>query len=414
MSAEMEKQLSNILQDLDSDPDGTLLRLVDFIKDYSVDKKLRIHALTLAGEMRAARRSGLDQSFSDDLRTIADRVQIEQSSPTLDTSLNARRAAKERFSGRQIDDRVVVESKGLGKRFDQFELKDVDLRLRLGKITGVVGENANGKTTLFRILVGELKQSQGEITYPELGAANPHDINWAEVRRQIAYVPQSLAAWHGSLEDNLRFAASSRGITGAANDEAFDYTTTRLGLREYLDRTWHEISGGYQLRFELARALIWRPKLLALDEPLANLDFKAQLTLLRDVKALARSFTDPIAVVISSQHLHEVEAVADDIMFLRRGEVVFNGPISDVGKSRSLNTFEMNVNASVPEIKAALAHLPVNQIYFNGLSFVLEGGLELTSGDVLNALSAAKIEISYFRDLSRSVKQLFEQTPFAS
>lgn len=422
METEYHTRLNDIRLSLEKNDDDGFPRLVDFVSEVSVDKRLRARTLVLANEVLSAQRDfasaargalSLD-AFQADILDIVATAQKEIDETSLGLSMARRRVAKDRLRGRKIDHRVVVEAIDLGKQFNQFALKGVDLKLRLGTITGVVGENANGKTTLFRMLVGELKPSTGRLCYPELGAQSPAQINWAGIRRQIAYVPQSLKAWHGSLEDNLRYAAASRGITGRQNDEEFDYITTRLGLAEYLNRSWHEISGGYQLRFELARALIWRPKLLVLDEPLANLDFKAQLVLLRDVQALARSYTAPIAVMISSQHLHEVEAVADDILFLRRGDVLYNGPSSDVGKDRTFNSFELNTSATVPEIRTALAGLQTKQIYFNGMSVVVEGGLELSSAKLLERLSMAGITITYFRDISNSVKQLFEQSSYVS
>jgi ABC-2 type transport system ATP-binding protein len=408
----LEAQAQTLRDRIADDPAASLDRLVKFVSTNAINADLPIDAVMLkmmARQNPSARET--DKLREDMLKLLFEVIEDQSSATEEERQLRSRREQVRReFAGRDLDPRVVVECRGLGKSFSDFRLRGVDLKLRLGQITGVVGENANGKTTLFRLLVGEVKQSEGMLCYPELGAVEGKKIDWSTVRRSIAYVPQILKPWHGSLEDNLRFAASSHGIRGKDNDREFLYITERLALTEYLNRSWDELSGGYRLRFELARALIWKPKLLALDEPLANLDFKAQLTLLRDIRNLARSYTAPMAVVISSQHLHEVEAVADDILFLRRGNVVFNGPLKDVGHDRHINTYEINCEAALDTVKQAIDGPEILKVTFNGLSIVIETKVDLTREDLLQRLISGDLGLTYFRDLSNSVKQLFEQT----
>ena len=89
------------------------------------------------------------------------------------------------------------------KRFKGgFALGPIDVEIKRGQITGVVGENGNGKTTFFRVVVGELAQDEGSLAYPFLGQADPN-INWHNVKSNIAYVPQELPRWYGSLRENL-------------------------------------------------------------------------------------------------------------------------------------------------------------------------------------------------------------------
>jgi ABC-2 type transport system ATP-binding protein len=305
----------------------------------------------------------------------------------------------------------VVEASGLGRTYRKsgFRLHGVDLSLRRGEITAVVGENANGKTTLFSLIAGEIRHDEGSLSYPLLDPGSGAEVDWIAVKEQMAYVPQELPAWYGPLTDNLAYEAALRGIRGEANDRAVQFVIERLELADHLAKRWNQLSGGFKLRFALARALVWKPKLLLIDEPLANLDFRAQQVVLRDVRELADSYRYPMAVLISSQHLHEIEAVADDILFLRNGAVVFNGPIDQLGEARERNTFELGTPMDEGELRARLEPVTARMSH-TGVSWLINTPLDITGADLLKALLREGVQVDYFRDISRSIKQLFQQT----
>ena len=140
------------------------------------------------------------------------------------------------------------------------------------------------------------------------------------LRTQLAYIPQRPAVWSGRLMDHLQFAARSHGAVGPRNICLVQLVIAQLGLRAFRGHQWKQLSSGYKMRFELARALLCRPRVLLLDEPLANLDINAQQTLLTDLQSLARSPWQPMALVLSSQQLYEVEKVADQVLFLEQGQ----------------------------------------------------------------------------------------------
>jgi ABC-type multidrug transport system ATPase subunit len=121
-----------------------------------------------------------------------------------------------------------------------------------------VGVNGSGKTTLLRVLAGEIATDAGTLAYPLLC---PNPLDWLRIRSQIAYVPQRPSRWYGILEENLYLHAALRGLTGRANEDEVEFILHRLGLEIYRKARWHEISGGFQMRFELAKALVGHPKL---------------------------------------------------------------------------------------------------------------------------------------------------------
>ncbi len=397
---------------LRDDPGFGVDSLINFANRFALDTALRDESLLLKASYIEETAPDQRAQLKGDMLALVDNVlkNHETASDEDRRKETARNAFLKRHHQRDFDRKTVFECDNLGHTYKStgFRLHGVGLKLRLGEITGVVGENANGKTTLFRMVVGELRHTEGKLSYPALSADTKQQIDWARVKGQIGYVPQTLGTWYGSLEDNLRYAAAIKGILGKENDREFRYITERMGLGGYLDRKWSELSGGFKLRFELARALIWKPKLLALDEPLANLDFKAQLTILRDIRDLSNSFANPMAVLLSSQHLHEVEAVADNILFLTHGNVVYNGPFSEIGRDRAQNVFEIGCTDNLLDLRDKLKTPGVERIYFNGISFVVVTALEMSGEKLLQRLIDEHVSLNYFRDISTSVKQLFE------
>jgi ABC-2 type transport system ATP-binding protein len=386
--------------------------LIGFADEHAVDDRLRKAAVLLQLQYREAETEAAKAAALSGMAELVEQIgdsHKHASAEALD-EFSKRQEFLERHRGVDLDGEVVFRGTGLGfgYRTGAFRLSDVDLCLEEGKITGVVGENANGKTTLFRIVVGELRQSEGTIEYPLLNPRRGTGIDWPRVKERIAYVPQELPPLYGTMEENLRYAAAMHGQLGAENDLAVKYIVTRLHLSDHLGSRWSQLSGGYKLRFALARALVSKPKLLALDEPLANLDFVSQLVLLRDIRDLARSFRDPIAVMISSQHLHEIEAVADNILFLRRGRVVFNGRIEEIGADGKEHVFELGTSLTGEELRQRLDDPGVLSIAHNGMAYVIKTDRTLAPGEFLARLLGLGVSIGYFRDISHSVKQLFE------
>lgn len=299
---------------------------------------------------------------------------------------------------------------GLTKHFKTgFTLGEIRLELRKGDITAVVGENGNGKTTFFRIVAGDLKHDQGLIAYPFLGQSSERRIDWGLVKSRIAYVPQELPAWPGNLRHQLQYQAAIHGIRGDANLSQVEYVIQRMGLEDHLNKKWKELSGGFKLRFALAAALVWQPDMMILDEPLANLDVNAQLSMLRDIKNLASSVSHPIAVFISSQHLHEIEAIADHLLFLRDGKAVFNDSIKLLGLDREVNTYEVVAEIGQRDfIDLFPESMPVS-IKHDGLHFIVSTPEEITATSILKIFVENDVEVRYFRDISRSSKNYFRR-----
>jgi ABC-2 type transport system ATP-binding protein len=297
--------------------------------------------------------------------------------------------------------KLVLSANEVGKRYRNggFTLSPLSLDLYTNKIIGVVGENGHGKTTLLRCLAAQLKINNGNITYHFL-----EKTDYYTIKQNIAFIPQRIPKWYGKLKDNLHFSSSISGNYGMDNELMVDFMLERLGLTKFENLTWNQISSGYRTKFEIASILLKKPTLLILDEPLANLDIKAQQTLLTDLKYLSQSFFHPLSIILSSQQLHEVEKVADTILFIKQGNCI----------TQKNNTNHNIINTDcVIEVETNADRDTILQILNNKVTVSFNGGFytitstELNTNQIIELLLKNNISISYFRDITNSAKRLF-------
>lgn len=295
----------------------------------------------------------------------------------------------------------LIKANGISKKYSKgnFYLKPVSLSLTNGQITGIVGENGNGKTTLLRCLSGQLAIDGGSIDYSLLNKPDYYNV-----KHYVAFIPQRIPRWYGQLKDNLHFSAAISGLKEEENELMVDFMLERLGLTKFALLNWEQISSGYRTRFELARILLQKPQLLILDEPLANLDIKAQQTVLTDLQFIAKSAYNPMGIILSSQQLHEVEKVADDVIFIRNGESIVNATKKQ-SEAEAENVLEIESTASREQIAEVLKEFDVS-IGFNG-GFYTISSPDKTADEIVAKLFEDKVTITYFRDITHSTKRYF-------
>lgn len=298
----------------------------------------------------------------------------------------------------------VVKASNIHKQYraGSFSLGPISLEIRKGQVYGLVGENGNGKTTLLRILARELQENSGSLEYH---FNKPVKDNF-DLRTKLVYIPQRTKKWYGSLKDNLKLVLSSYGTPAHENETRVLLMIARLGLWNYKHLKWSELSSGYKMRFELARTLLRKPELLLLDEPLANLDVLAQQIILEDLKSIANSVNNPIALILSSQQLYEVEKVSDRVIYLKNGKYTDTSFAAGATPAENL-IVEMETNAGRDNLSAAFARLPLEKITYNGGVYIVYFDKGVSLNDVLSQISTHSVDITYIRNISNSTRKFF-------
>ena len=292
------------------------------------------------------------------------------------------------------------------KRLMQFSLKPIDITLNYGEITALVGENGSGKTTLLNMIAGELLHSSGEVEYPALESKKNKD-DYYHIKTQISYVPQEITKWDGYVVDNLHYTLAIDGIKGQENIDEVNFILHRLGLEKFIDAKWNEISGGYKMRFALARAMLRQPKLLILDEPLSHLDINSAKIFLNDIKSLVNSNKNKMSAIISSQHIYELEDIADNIIFLKEGHNSYNGLVKVFGANRKKNIYELNIDIEVNKLVDILKTIDDVKIEVTGENYIVEVPIYIEEKMFINILWEHNLTVKYFRNISQSTRSLF-------
>jgi len=197
-----------------------------------------------------------------------------------------------------------------------------------GRVTALFGPSGSGKTSLVNAVAGLLKPDKGRIALDgHLLSDSAQGIFRAPETRRIAVVFQDARLFpHLSVMDNLLFGWR-RAPEPAARAE-IDHVVDLLGLGAHLARRPHGLSGGEKSRVALGRALLASPRLLLLDEPLAALDAARREEILPYLERLARAGSLPMLYV--SHSVEEVARLADEIVVLKDGRVVVQGPVFDL------------------------------------------------------------------------------------
>ncbi len=303
----------------------------------------------------------------------------------------------------KLDKKPLLVAENVSKVYGgrKFKLGDISISIHEGDVWGLVGENGNGKTTLLRILAKDLKFDHGNLQYQiDENASSDYDL-----RTKLTYIPQRTPKWYGSLKTNLKFAASHYGIKGEENELIVLMMIIRFGLWKYRNHNWDELSSGYKMRFELARTFLRSPKLLLLDEPLANLDVLAQQLILEDLKNLSQSLSNPLGIILSSQQLFEVEKISDKILFLKNGAPTHLSNANE--EEEQLTVLELDILNSREQLNAALDSIAGHEIKFNGGTYLVSIPIKNGMNQILQALVNHNIQIRYVRDISQSTRRLF-------
>jgi iron(III) transport system ATP-binding protein len=215
---------------------------------------------------------------------------------------------------------LPVAIRDLRKSFGTTTAVDgITIDIAPGELFFLLGPSGCGKTTLLRMVAGFVEPSAGRILFGD------RDVTWlAANRRNTGMVFQSYALWpHMTVEANVAFGLGIRRIRRAERQRLVAEALGAVHMSEYARRKPNQLSGGQQQRIALARAMVIRPDVLLLDEPLSNLDARLRLELRSEIRRICKK--SGITTVYVTHDQKEALSMADRIAIIDRGRLIQAG-----------------------------------------------------------------------------------------
>ena len=247
-----------------------------------------------------------------------------------------------------VNNSMAVSLRGVTKHYGALHAVDgVDLDIARGEIFGLIGHNGAGKSTLFKMMLGLIPATSGEIL---VGGASVRGRGFRAARRHLGYLPENVVLYDNlSGLETLRFFAKLKGAPLAQCQPALD----RVGLAHAGKRPVREYSKGMRQRLGFAQALLGSPQVLFLDEPTSGLDPQA----IRDFYATLRGLqAEGVTIIITSHILAELQERVGRLAILSAGKVQAVGSVQALREQTHMPlVFELHLQAGdTPAIAQAL------------------------------------------------------------
>ncbi|MBI1374761.1 MAG: ATP-binding cassette domain-containing protein [Phycisphaera sp.] len=214
----------------------------------------------------------------------------------------------------------MIEARGLCKYYGRFTaIKDVTFSIRQGEIVAFLGPNGAGKSTTMKLLTGYLSPSEGS------ARICGHDMKTDRLAAadRLGYLPENGPLYHDMTPRSLlEFFAETRGMPADRRGERIAAVVKLCDLTTVINRPISKLSRGYRQRVGMAMTLLHDPDVLILDEPTAGLDPNQ----IRDVRQTIRQLGETKTILLSTHIMQEVEELADRIILINDGRVVYDGP----------------------------------------------------------------------------------------
>ncbi len=259
----------------------------------------------------------------------------------------------------------AIEVDRLSKRFPGgvLALDALTMVVPSGSVFGLLGPNGAGKTTCLRLLAGMTRATGGRATVAGIPVAS----DGIAVRRRLGYLEQDPRAY-GYLtgREQVRLLGRLHGLDGPPLERAIADALARVDLSAAADRRTGTYSGGMRQRLGIAGALVHRPPVVILDEPVSALDPGGR----RDVLNLISDLRGEITVLFSTHVLADVERICDRVGILAHGRLVVEGPLAQLLDRYALPVYRVEAEPGQPGALEALAGR------LRGMAWVTDTGIE--------------------------------------
>jgi ABC-2 type transport system ATP-binding protein len=285
----------------------------------------------------------------------------------------------------------LLKANDLVKRFGNMNaVKGINFHIEEGRCVSLLGPNGAGKTTTLKMLSGLLEPTSGSIDFKGEKAK--------DLRQYIGYLPQYPAFFNWmSGKEFLVFAGQLAKLNRKEAEKRSEELLERVGLADAKKRRIRGYSGGMKQRLGLAQALIHRPKLLILDEPVSALDPLGR----REVLDMMREIKEETTILFSTHVLHDAEEISDDILIMHAGEIAVSGSLEGVMAEYRQPIIQVEFESQAADwLKSLAGYGFVSEVNIQGskasivLNDMVNGKQTLLKDIVDNKLPIRKFEVS--------------------
>ena len=229
----------------------------------------------------------------------------------------------------------TIQVKNLTKVFNgKLAINKINFSLEKNSILGILGPNGSGKSTTIGIILGLIKQTSGEIHINDTYINEKNRLKFLNIMNFAS--PYTELPKRLTVKENLNIYARLYNVKSIKKrlEEIYDY----FELYDLLKKRTGELSSGQKTRVALAKALINKPQILLLDEPTASLDPVVSDYLKSFIYEYKK--TNNISILLSSHNMHEAQSLCDNIMILKKGEVIEQGKVNFILDKYNKNKLE--------------------------------------------------------------------------
>ncbi len=224
---------------------------------------------------------------------------------------------------------AMIEAHGLTKYYGSFAaIEDVTFTIRQGEVVAFLGPNGAGKSTTMKLLTGYLSASRGTARIAG------HDMSTDRIQgsTRLGYLPENGPLYLDMTPRGLlSFFAEARGYTAAEARYRIEKVVQLCALGSVIGKPIAKLSRGYRQRVGMAQVLLHEPDVLILDEPTAGLDPNQ----IHDVRETIRKLGESKTVLLSTHILQEVDAMADRVLFINEGRLLFDDTVEAFAAGKS-------------------------------------------------------------------------------
>lgn len=294
--------------------------------------------------------------------------------------------------------KTLLHMQGLTKEYGNEKAVDnITFSLNKNTATALIGPNGAGKTTTLSMLAGLLKQTKGSIVMDG-------EIT-GDIRKEIGFLPQypQFFSWLTALEFT-EMAARLSGVDSKIAKLEAEKTLEFVGLGDAKKKKTGTFSGGMKQRLGLAQAIVHKPALLLLDEPVSALDPIGR----REIMNLLKELQETTTILYSTHILNDAEEMTDQLLFLRKGKLVEQGSMREVREKYANPVYKMYFSTS-DEAAEFVETSPWPARQEGSIAFIHIEDAKPEMNEILHILANSNLNLSKVERASASLEEIFLQ-----